>query len=180
MTSTKTALALPALLAAALLAPAMPASAAGSDHPEGPAYIPVGYACPDFNVGYTWTGGEKVHYRLLYNNDGTLSGSVMSSPGVTEFTYINYGPDPDNPVPGKTFTVSTAGSRTLTEFQDDGVTITMTGRNNWLTLNGPDIPGGVSTTLHTGRVTHAFDFATGTHNMVSSQGKEIDLCAALR
>jgi hypothetical protein len=180
MTSTKTAFALPALLAAALLAPAMPASAAGTDQPEGPVYIPAGYACPDFNVGYTWTGGGKIHFKELVNKDGSVRGTVMSSPGVTEFTYINYGRDPENPVAGKTFTAPTAGSRVTTEFQDDGATVTMTGRNNWFTLNGPDIPGGVSTTLYTGRVTHAFDFTTGAVTLVESRGTEIDLCAELR
>lgn len=180
MTTTKTLLALPAILAAALLTPAMPATAAGADEPEGPVYIPAGYACPDFNVGYTWTGGGKIHYKELLTKDGSLRGSVMSSPGATEFTYINYGPDPENPVPGKTFTATSAGSRVTTDYEDNGVTITMSGRNNWLTLNGPDIPGGVSTTLHTGHATFAFDFTTGAVNLVRSQGQEIDLCAELR
>lgn len=180
MTATKALLALPTILAATLLTPAMPAAAAGPDQPEGPAYIPAGFACPDFNVGYTWTGGGNIHYKELFNKDGSVRGTVVSSLGTTEFTYINYGPDPSNPVPGKTFTATSAGSKVTTEFEEDAFTVTMTGRNNWLTLNGPDIPGGVSTTLHTGRVTFAFDLTTGAVNLVGSPGQEIDLCAELR
>jgi hypothetical protein len=179
MINTKALLALPTILVAALLAPAVPASAAGSEEPPGPAYIPVGYACPDFNVGYTWTGGQHVRFRELLNKDGSVRGMVTSSSGA-EMTYINYGPDPLHPVAGKTFTAKTAGSRVTTEFDEKKFTITMTGRNNWLTLNGPDIPGGVSTTLHTGRVIFTIDAMTGAMTRTSSGGQEIDLCAELR
>lgn len=53
--------------------------------------------------------------------------NVVSSLGTTEFTYINYGPDRSNPMPGKTVTATSAGSRVTMEFEDEVFTVTMTG-----------------------------------------------------
>lgn len=177
MNPKSTLLALPAVLAAALIAPAMPASAAGPEVPELPSYIPVGYACPDFNLGFTWSGG-KAWSRAFFDQDGFVTRTMAHTTG-TEVTYINYGSDPLNPVAGKTFTFRMSGSGVHTEGGPEGQTITLTG-DNYLTLMGPDVPDGVSTTLHTGRVVFTFDNTTGALELVSSSGKEIDLCAQLR
>ncbi|MGX9902024.1 hypothetical protein ACW0JT_23375 [Arthrobacter sp. SA17] len=177
MKSNNTLLALPAVLAAALFVPALPASASGPEVPELPSYIPVGYACPDFNLGFSWSGG-KAWSRAFFDQDGFPTRTMAHSTG-TEVTYINYGSDPLNPVAGKTFTFRMSGSGVHTEGTSEGQTITLTG-DNYLTLMGPDVPDGVSTTLHTGRVVFTFDSTTGALELVSSAGKELDLCAQLR
>jgi hypothetical protein len=92
-----TLLALPAVLTAALLVPSLPASASGPEGPEAPSYIPVGYACPDFNLGVTWTGGDKGWSREFTDKDGFVA-RIMSHSSDSMVTYINYGSDPLNPV----------------------------------------------------------------------------------
>jgi hypothetical protein len=178
MTIKNTLLALPVVLAAALLAPALPASASGPDAPEGPVYVPVGYACPDFNLGSTWTGGEKAWSKEFLDKDGFVD-RIMAHSSGSVVTYINYGSDPLNPVAGKTYTVKMSGSNVRTDYSEGMPTITLTG-DNYLSQSGPDVPGGVSTTLHTGRVVFTFDDTTGALEVLSSSGQELDLCAALR
>ncbi|MBT2512226.1 hypothetical protein [Arthrobacter sp. ISL-30] len=56
----------------------------------------------------------------------------------------------------------------------------MTGQNNWLTLRGPEVPEGMSTTLHTGKVVFTVDFTRGGVTVVSAPGTKVDLCAELR
>jgi hypothetical protein len=178
MKTKSTLLALPTVLAAALLVPALPASASGPDVPEAPSYIPVGYACPDFNLGFTWTGGEKGWSEEFLDKDGFVK-RIMAHSSGSVVTYINYGSDPLNPVAGKTYTVKISGSGVRTDFGEGTQTITLTG-DNYLSLSGPDIPGGVSSTLHTGRVVFTIENTTGALEVVSSSGRELDLCAALR
>lgn len=177
MKSNNTLLALPAVLAAALLVPALPASASGPEVPEAPSYIPVGYACPDFNLGFTWEGG-KAWSRAFTDKDGFVTRTMSHSSG-TVVTFINYGTDPLNPVAGKTFTFKMSGSGVHTEATPEGQTITLTG-DNYLTQMGTDVPDGVSTTLHTGRVVFTVENTTGALEVVSSSGRELDLCAQLR
>lgn len=173
-----TLLALPAVLGAALLVPSLPASASGPDVPEAPSYIPVGYACPDFNLGFTWTGGDKGWSREFTDKDGFVT-RIMSHSSDSMVTYINYGSDPLNPVAGKTYTAKMTGSGVRTDFGEGTQRITLTG-DNYLSLSGPDTPGGVSSTLHTGRVVFTFDNTTGALEVVSSSGRVLDLCAAVR
>ncbi|MBT2551477.1 hypothetical protein [Arthrobacter sp. ISL-5] len=161
-----------------MLVPSLPASASGPDVPEAPSYIPVGYACPDFNLGFTWTGGDRAWSRAFTDNDGFVT-RIMSTSSDSMVTYINYGSDPLNPVAGKTYTAKMTGSGVRTDFGAGTQTITLTG-DNYLSRSGPDIPGGVSSTLHTGRVVFIFDNTTGALEVVSGSGRELDLCAALR
>lgn len=178
MKSNPSLLVLPAALVASLLATAGPVSADGNDETNPPAYIPVGYACPDFNVGYTWTGAERVHHRTILDKDGNVVGSVGHT-SSSVVTFINYGTDPWNPVAGKTYTARVAGSTYRADYGSGTETITMTGQNNWLTLRGPEVPEGVSTTLHTGKVVFTVDYTTGV-TVESAPGPKVDLCAELR
>jgi hypothetical protein len=165
-------LALAVGLAAVALTTTQPAFAQDPD-----LILPVGQGCPDFNLGLLATGGNLVT-REFHDAAGKLVRTITAGKGV-DLTYTNFGPDPDNPVPGESVTVKTAGSVSKTVFNADGTqTVTGTGHNG-LILFPTDIPAGPTTTHYIGRIVFNIDPATGVFTLVSTTGQERDICAEL-
>jgi hypothetical protein len=171
-------LALAVGLAAVALTATQPAFA---QDPE-PLILPVGVACPDFNLGLLATGG-KLHTREFTDAAGNVVRTISAGKGF-DLTYTNYGTDPNNPVAGESVTVKTAGSVMKTVFNPDGtLTVTGTGHNG-LILFPSDVPAGPTTTHYIGRIVYTVDPGTNppeteVFTLVSTTGQERDICAEL-
>jgi hypothetical protein len=139
--------------------------------------IPKGLACPDFNVGLATTGGPVVEKTFNYKDGSVRFLSVGKGVVVT---WTNYGPDPANPVAGKSVAIKTSGSVTSTKISPDGTqaTVTATGHNG-LVLFPSDLPAGPTTTQYIGRIVYTVDLPTGTFTLLSTSGSERDICAEL-
>ena len=160
-----------AALAALLLTAAPPASAAD------PVILPVGLACPGFNLGFAPSGGN-LHSKAFTDRNGNVVRSLTAGHGVV-LTYTNYGPDPDRPVAGASVTIRTDGSVTQTRVNPDGThTVTATGHNG-LIMFPSDVPAGPTTTHYVGRLVYHVDPKTGVFTFVSSSGSRRDICAEL-
>lgn len=162
-------LALSALAAAALVAPAQPALADGS------LLFPAGIAC-EFNLGVSWTGGN-LHTQEFTDKNGEVVRFLTAGKGVL-LTYTNYG-FKKKPVEGESITIRTDGSVTETVVNPDGtLTVTATGHNG-LIMFPTDEPPGPSTTHYIGKIVFNIDPATGVFTLVSTSGSELDVCAEL-
>jgi hypothetical protein len=160
-----------ALAAAALVGPAQPAMAL-----DNPTFLPAGLGCPGFNLQFSWTG-TITHTKEFFDKNGKMVRLLQAGKGVL-LTYTNYGSDPDNPVAGKSITIRTDGSVTEYVYNTDGTqTVTATGHNG-LILFPNDVPAGPTTTHYTGRVVYTIG-TDGVFTLVSTTGKQIDVCAAL-
>jgi hypothetical protein len=140
--------------------------------------IPIGLACPDFNVGLATTGGPVVEKDFNYKDGSVRSLSVGKGVVVT---WTNEGTDPDNPVAGASVTIKTSGSVTSTrKISPDGTlaTVTATGHNG-LVLFPSDVPAGPTTTQYIGRIVYTIDLSTGVFTLLSTSGMERDICAEL-
>jgi hypothetical protein len=162
---------------AAALSAALMFTAAHSALADEPLILPAGLACEDFNLGISGTGGN-LHTEEFHDREGNLVRIITAGKGVL-LTYINYGPDPDNPVAGASVTIRTDGSVTKTTFNPDGTqTVSATGHNG-LVLFPTDIPEGPTTTQYIGRIVYNVDPATGIFTLVSTSGSQRDICAEL-
>jgi len=160
-----------AILLAAFIAPAQPATADDS------VFVPKGQGCADFNLVLSSTGGN-LHTKDFYDANGNLVRSITAGKGVL-LTYTNYGSDPANPVAGKSITFRTDGSVTQTRVNADGtLTVTATGHNG-LVLFPTDVPAGPTATQYIGRIVFNIDPVTGVFTLVSTSGQAVDVCAAL-
>jgi hypothetical protein len=160
-----------ATLAALILTAAPPAFA------DEPFILPAGLGCPEFNLGIASTGGN-LHSNEFTDRNGNVVRSLMAGHGVV-LTYTNYGPDPKNPVAGKSVTIRTDGSVTQTRVNPDGThTVTATGHNG-LIMFPTDVPAGPTTTHYIGRLVYNIDPATGVFTFLSSSGSRRDICAEL-
>ncbi len=174
----------PAILAAATLTLALtqPAFAAPPTPvpTPPPAFLPVGSdiaGCPDFNLGISWSGGN-LHTKEFTDKDGNVVRIITAGKGF-DVTYTNLGTDPGNPVEGESVTVRTPGSVNKTVNNPDGTqTVTATGHNG-LVLFRTDVPAGPTTTHYTGRIVYNVDPATGVFTLVSTTGRQRDICAEL-
>jgi hypothetical protein len=161
-----------ALAAAALVAPAAPAVA------EGPLILPVDTGCPGFNLGFSQSGGI-LHTKEFVDAEGNVVRVITAGKGTIN-TYTNYGTNPDDPVAGKSVSIRTDGSVAQTVTNPDGtLTVTATGHNG-LILFPSDVPAGPATTQYIGKIVYNIDPATGVFTLVSTSGRAIDVCAALR
>lgn len=162
-------LALSALAAAALVAPAQPALA------DDAIILPVGVGCADFNLRVSWTGG-KLHTKEFFDKDGNIVRILTAGKGVL-LTYTNYGTE--NPVAGESITFRTDGSVTSVKVNPDGtLTYTATGHNG-IVMYPSDVPAGPSATQYVGRIVFTVDPATGVFTLVSTQATAVDVCAEL-
>jgi hypothetical protein len=141
-------------------------------------FLPVGVACPDFNLNISPSGGN-LHTKDFFDRDGNIVRSITAGKGVV-LTYTNYGPDAKSPVAGRSVTVRTGGSVMKTTYNADGtLTVTGTGHNG-LILFPTDVPAGPTTTHYIGRIVYNVDPATGVFTLLSTTGAERDICAELR
>lgn len=172
--STKRALVPMALLGAALFIGTSPVSAV-EEEPD--VLLPAGLACPDFNLGLSATGSDPL-VREFTDKQGNVVRTISVGNDVV-LTYTNYGTDLDNPVAGESITFKTAGSVTQITTNEDGtVTFTGTGHNG-LILFPTDVPAGPTATQYIGRIVFNVDPATGVFTLVSTSGRQVDICAAL-
>ena len=165
-------LALSALAAGALVAPAQPAIA------EDVSFIlPAGTGC-EFRLGVSWTGGNLQTNEFL-DEEGNPVRLLKSGKG-TVITYTNYGFKPGrHPVAIDSLTIRTDGSVTETVYNPDGTqTITATGHNGLIMFPSDD-PAGPTTTHYIGKIVYNVDPATGVFTLVSTSGQELDVCAEL-
>jgi hypothetical protein len=162
----------PTLLVAAFALTATPPASAAE-----PLIVPAGQGCADFNLGLAGVGG-KLHTKEWLDENGNVVRSITAGKGV-DLTYTNFGPDPDNPVAGKSVTIKTAGSVTKTVTNPDGTqTVTATGHNG-LVLFPSDVPAGPTATQYIGRIMYNIDPATGVFTLLSTAGQHRDICAEL-
>jgi hypothetical protein len=164
-------LALSALAAAALVAPAQPALADDVSF-----ILPAGTGC-EFNLGVSWTGGN-LHTKEFTDENGNTVRLLTAGKGVL-LTYTNYGMKPKKPVEGESITIRTDGSVTEIVVNPDGtLTYTATGHNG-LVMYPSDVPAGPSTTHYIGKIVFTVDPVTGVFTLVSTSGSELDVCAEL-
>jgi hypothetical protein len=164
-------------LAVGLAAVALTATQPAFAQDQEPLILPVGVACPDFNLGFLATGGNLVT-REFTDADGNVVRMLTAGKGV-DLTWTNYGTNPEDPVAGESVTVKTAGSVTKTVFNPDGTqTVTGTGHNG-LILFPSDIPAGPTTTQYIGRIVYTVDPTTEVFTLLSTTGQEMDICAEL-
>jgi len=168
---------LTAALPALMLTAASPAMAQSPCDPLA-GCVPAGLGCPDFNLGLAGTGGN-LHYKEFRHKNGNLVRTLSAGKGVL-LTYTNYGPDPDNPVAGKSISIRTDGSVTSTRFNPDGTyTVTATGHNG-LIMFPSDVPAGPTATQYTGRFVYTVDPNTGVFTLdPRTSGTQRDICAEL-
>jgi hypothetical protein len=163
-------LALAALAAAALVAPAQPAVA------DTFFILPAGTAC-DFNLGFQSTGGN-LHTKEFTDANGDPVRLLTAGKGVL-LTYTNYGTKPKKPVAGESITIRTDGSVAETVVNPDGtLTVTATGHNG-LIMFPSDEPAGPTTTHYIGKIVYNIDPDTGVFTLVSTSGQSLDICAEL-
>jgi hypothetical protein len=159
-----------AVLAALTLTAVQPASA-------DVLILPVGTACPDFNLGLASTGGN-LHTQEFKDKNGNVVRILTAGKGVV-LTWTNYGTDPDHPVAGASVTIRTDGSVTSTRINPDGtLTVTATGHNG-LILFPTDVPAGPTTTQYIGRIVYTIDPNTGVFTLLRTSGSTTDICAEL-
>ncbi|MEO5315980.1 hypothetical protein PV772_17995 [Pseudarthrobacter sp. CC12] len=154
----------PATLAAAAVV--IPAQAANADTRMD---FPAGTGCA-FPLRWDATGGNLIE-RDFYDRSGNPV-RVLSAGKGTLNTYTNL----NN---GKSISIRTDGSVTSTEFNPDGtITVTATGHNG-LIMFPTDVPAGPTTTQYTGKIVYTID-TMGTFKLVSTTGRALDVCDALK
>jgi hypothetical protein len=165
------------LLAPAIMFAACTVAAIQPATAQQPLILPVGLACPDFNLGLSSVGGN-LHTKEFKDENGNVVRTIVAGKGV-DLTYTNFGPDPEAPVAGEFVTVKTAGSVTNTVTNPDGtLTVTATGHNG-LVLFPSDVPAGPTTTQYIGRIVYTVDPATGVFTLLRTSGQQRDICAEL-
>jgi hypothetical protein len=161
----------PAFMVAAFALTATPPASAAEF------FLPKGLGCADFNLKITTTGGN-LHTKEWLDESGNVVRSITAGKGV-DLTYTNFGPDPDNPVAGKSVTIKTAGSVTKTVRNPDGTLTVRYSGHNGLVLFPSDVPAGPTTTQYVGTVVANIDPATGVFTLISTAGQQRDICAEL-
>jgi len=159
--------------ASALTLLSAPLALAGDE----PIFLPIGQGCADFNLQLSSTGGN-LHTKTFLDKNGDPVRVLTAGKGVN-LTYTNFGPDPEDPVAGKSVTIKTAGSVTSIRTNPDGTsTYTSTGHNG-LVLFPTDVPAGPTTTQYIGRL--VFDVApdTGVFTLISTAGQARNICSEL-
>lgn len=153
-----------ALLAACLLTPVPPASAA-------PIILDAGQACA-FPLSLSGSDGRVRVKEFTDKKTGKVARILQVATGVT-LTYTNLTPG------GKSVSIKTSGSVWHIVNNPDGTqTWTMTGHNG-LVLFPTDIPAGPTTTQYDGRVVFKFNPVDGFTILISTSGKARDICAEL-
>lgn len=167
---------LPTVLLGAVLSISTPPASAVEEKPD--VLLPAGLGCPDFILGLSATGSDPL-VREFTDKQGNVVRTISVGNDVV-LTYTNYGTDPENLVAGESITFKTAGSVTRTEIDEDGtLTVTGTGHNG-LILFPSDVPAGSTATQYVGRIVYNVDPVTGVFTLVSTSGRQVDICAALR
>jgi len=170
--------AIAAISAALMLTAAQATAANGPPEPVDPQdfFFPVGFACPDFNLQLSQSGGN-VHTKDCVDRNGNLVRIITAGKGFL-LTYTNAGRDPANPVAGASVTIRTDGSVSNTTYNPDGTqTVSSTGHNG-LILFPTDSPAGPTTTQYIGRIVYTID-QSGVFTLLSTSGRQRDICAEL-
>jgi hypothetical protein len=156
------------LVSAAAIAVGSAAPVSSAPPPEHDIELEAGQAC-EFGVGIDFSGGNRI-VREFTDADGDVVRIIDAGKGF-ELTFTNLDT-------GESVVVPTGGSVTRTTVNEDGTqTVTGTG-HNVLILFPSDIPEGPSTTLYVGRVIWTVD-GDGVFTLVSTSGRQVDLCAQL-
>lgn len=148
---------------------AVPTTAAADD-PDFTYDLPMGVGCPSFDLRIEGFIDDARVFRTFYDKSGNPVRWFAGGKGnLLRFTNLNT---------GASFSIRTGGSVERSVLNSDGsLTYTVTG-HNVVSLFPTDVPAGPSTKLYLGRVVFNVD-AEFTFTMLSSAGKEVDLCAAL-
>ena len=157
-------------VAAALL---MLVAMAGPAAAAGPAVVlPAGSACADFDLGLD-VGAPNGHsvYREFYDRDGNLV-RVLSAGTGNALTFTNVSS-------GRSLSLPSNSAVSIQQPVRGGTRLTTMG-HTVIIMFPTDVPAGPSTTLYVGRVVVNIDSSTGTWTLLSTAGRSMDICAALR
>lgn len=144
------------------------ASAAGT--PDFTYDLPMGLGCPSFDLRIEGFIPDSRVFRTFHDKSGNPVRMFAGGKGnVLTLTNLNT---------GTAMTLRTGGSVERTRLNSDGSSIYTALGHSVVTLFPTDTPAGPSTKLYLGKVVFSID-ANYTFVMLSSAGKELDLCAAL-
>lgn len=132
--------------------------------------LPMGMACPSFDLRLEGYVADSRVARTFYDKSGNVVRMFAGGKGnVLKFINLNT---------STSLTLRTGGSVERYGITDGSiVTYTATG-HNVVIMFPTDIPAGPSTKLYIGRLDFSID-SGGTWTMLSRTGTELDICAAL-
>jgi hypothetical protein len=148
------------------------APTATADVPDFTWDLPMGVACPTFDLRLEGFVSDLRVSRTFYDKSGNPVRMFAGGKGnVLRFTNLNT---------TASLTLRTGGSVERTGLAADGSITTYTAMGHNVVIMFPtDIPAGPSTKLYLGRVDFSID-AGGTWTMLSKSGTQFDICAALQ
>ncbi len=132
--------------------------------------LPMGVACPSFDLRLEGYIADSRVFRTFYDKSGNVVRMFAGGKGNL-LTFINLNTT-------ASLTLRTGGSVEKTAFYDDGTTGYTAMGHNVVIMFPTDIPAGPSTKLYIGRLDFSVDTG-GTWTMLSKSGSELDICAAL-
>ena len=141
-----------------------------------------GPAMAGFAEIVTFPAGLVCSFELKLEGDGS-GVRVERSPSHGSYLAISAGTGQDlrltNTSNGTSLTLQGNGAVTMTKrAQPNGYTLVKLTGHNILFMFPTDTPPGPSTTLYAGQVNFSID-AQGNYTLLSSSGRQTDLCAAL-
>lgn len=143
-----------------------------ADDPDFVWDLPMGVACPSFDLRLEGYIADSRVYRTFYDKNGNVVRMFAGGKGnVLKFINLNT---------QASLTLRTGGSVEKTGVREDGSVSTYTAMGHNVVIMFPtDIPAGPSTKLYIGRVDFSIDTG-GTWTMLSRTGTQFDICAALQ
>jgi hypothetical protein len=145
-------------------------TAAAADPPDFWFDLSAGWACPSFDLRVEGYVADSRVFRTFYDKSGNQVRMFAGGKGNV-LKFINLSTN-------AALTIRTGGSVEKTGFNGDGSTTYTAMGHNVVIMFPTDIPAGPSTKLYLGRVDFSIDTG-GTWTMLSSPGRELDICAAL-
>jgi hypothetical protein len=133
--------------------------------------FPAGTACQGFDLGIDLgapVGGSVA--REFRDRDGNVVRVLSAGTGYALTLY--------NDTSGTSLSLPSNGVVTITRPGPDGVQTVTTLGHTIIILFPTDVPPGPATTLYVGRVVYTVD-AQGTFTLLSTGGRQTDICAAL-
>jgi hypothetical protein len=164
-------LVLAAALPALIFASAPPALAAPPERVPTPAPLefPAGIACPEFDLGLEFSGGN-LHVKEFKDENGDVVRTFTAGKGFT-LTFTNLESE-------ESVTIRTDGSVSSVTSNPDGTqTFTATGHFGFI-IFPTDVPAGPATIVYTGRTVYNVA-PDGVFTLVSESGRQRDVCAEL-
>jgi hypothetical protein len=157
---------------AVLLSLGAAAPTAVADVPDFTWDLPMGIACPTFDLRLEGFVSDQRVSRVFYDKSGNPVRMFAGGKGNTlKFTNLST---------NASLTLRTGGSVERTGLGEGGSVVTYSAIGHNVVIMFPtDIPAGPSTKLYIGRLDFSID-AGGTWTMLSRSGTQFDICAALQ